>query len=90
MTEQSTDIRRRQLRFRAWHRGTREADLLMGPFADDFLGQCPDSEVEAFAHLCTAEDPDIWDWVVGRKPVDPAHDGTVFQALLAFVRARAV
>lgn len=90
MTEQSTDIdiRRRQLRFRAWHRGTREADLLLGPFADSFLPNCPEPEVAAFAHLMEAEDPDLWDWVVGRKPVDPAFDGPVFQALLAFIRAR--
>ena len=32
---ESIDARRRKrLRFRAWHRGIREADLILGPFAD--------------------------------------------------------
>ena len=30
-------IRRRRLRYRAWHRGTKEMDLVLGPFADAHL-----------------------------------------------------
>src|SRR5262249_44744828 len=31
------EIQRRRLRFRSWHRGTREADLILGRFADTHL-----------------------------------------------------
>jgi antitoxin CptB len=88
MTEQDIDIRRKQLRFRAWHRGTREADLLLGPFADFYLPACVPEGVEAFARLLDVEDPDLWDWVVGKKPVAPEHDSDTFSALRRFVMER--
>jgi len=88
MTDSEIDIRRRQLRFRAWHRGTREADLLLGPFADSFLPVCARELVDEFARLMEVEDPDLWDWVTGQKPVDPAHNGPVYQALLTFIAQR--
>jgi antitoxin CptB len=81
-------IRRRQLIFRSWHRGTREADLLLGPFADAFLPACPPEQVELYAALLEVEDPDLWDWVTGQKPIDPAHQGPVFDALLKFIAER--
>src|SRR5262245_36482074 len=36
-TPQPLEVRQKKLIFRAWHRGTREADLLMGRFADAFV-----------------------------------------------------
>lgn len=88
MNEGDLEIRRRQLRFRAWHRGTREADLLLGPFADAFLPACAPAQVEAFARLLEVEDPDLWDWVTGQKPPAPEHEGPVLAALLRFVKER--
>ena len=84
-TDDTLSIRRRQLAFRAWHRGTREADLLLGRFADVYLPAAHETEVEAFAHLLTAEDPDLWDWITNRKPVDPAFNNSAYQALVAFI-----
>ncbi len=81
-------ILRKQLRFRAWHRGTREADLLLGPFADQLLPTCTEAEVQAFARLLEVEDPDLWDWATGQKPVAPEHNGPVFAALLKFIAER--
>jgi antitoxin CptB len=80
--------RRRQLGFRAWHRGTREADLLLGPFCDDYLAGADATKTEAFAQFLELEDPDIYDWVTGRTPI-PANlpDGVkvVVEALCQFV-----
>ena len=36
-TRATLDPRRRKILFRAWHRGMREVDLLLGPFADASL-----------------------------------------------------
>ncbi len=88
MTEQKTDLLRRQLRFRAWHRGTREADLLLGPFADAFLPDCPAADVAVFADLLTVDDPDLWDWVTGRAAPPAAHETSVLAALRRFVMDR--
>lgn len=83
-----TAILKRQLAFRAWHRGTREADLLLGPFADSYLQTCSEEGVQAFVRLLEAEDPDLWDWVTGHKPVAPEFDNMAYQALLVFVAER--
>ena len=32
--------RRRKLKFRSWHRGMREMDLIIGRFADAFMDAC--------------------------------------------------
>jgi antitoxin CptB len=83
-------ITRRRLQFRAWHRGTREADLLLGPFADAYLPACTPEQVEAFARLLEVEDPDLWDWVTGQKPPEAAHDGPVLATLMKFIKERRV
>lgn len=88
MTEQKTDLLRRQLRFRAWHRGTREADLLLGPFADAFLPDCADAEMRDFARLLDAEDPDLWEWVTGKAASAAVQESPVFAALRRFVMER--
>jgi len=87
MSDSSLEIRRRQLRFRAWHRGTREADLLLGPFADSYLPTCPAEGVDAFEAVLDEEDPDLWDWVTGQKP-NGIPQNIAFTALLKFVAER--
>ncbi len=70
-----------KLRFRAWHRGTREADLLLGRFADAHLDGLSDEELQDFAALLDCAEPDIWDWLIG-KAVPPApHNGPLWQKI---------
>ena len=72
MTE-TPDIRRKRLRFRAWHRGMKEADLVLGPFADKHLERLSPLELDAFEHLLEAPDPDIFDWATGKRLAPLAH-----------------
>jgi antitoxin CptB len=58
---------RRKLRFRAWHRGTREMDLLMGGFADAHLPEFSVDELAQFAEMLEENDPDLYDWYCGLK-----------------------
>ncbi len=73
--------RRRRLKFRSWHRGTREADLLLGGFADAHLDRLSDKELSAFEALLEESDPDIYDWVTGKIAVPASHRGPVFLLL---------
>jgi succinate dehydrogenase flavin-adding protein (antitoxin of CptAB toxin-antitoxin module) len=41
----------------------------------------------AFEFLLTAEDQDLYDWILERSPPDPAYDGPILRALQAQVRA---
>ena len=79
----TTDIetRRKRLRFRCWHRGSREADLLLGRFADRHLDWFDADQLARLETLLDQEDPDIWDWVVGRAPVPAAFDNDVMALL---------
>ena len=78
------DIIRKKLRFRAWHRGTKEADLVMGRFADANLDGFGPDELAQFAALLDAPDLDVYGWVIGREPVPAAYQTDVMAQLQAF------
>ncbi len=81
MTE-TLDISRKRLPLRSRHRGTKEADLLFGAFAERHLAAFDAVQLAAYDRLLAAEDPDLWDWVVGDVPAPPEHD----PALIALLR----
>lgn len=58
---------RKRLKFRSWHRGTREIDLLLGRFADQRLDALDAEAIRAYAALLEESDPDIYNWVTGRE-----------------------
>lgn len=78
------DIRRKRLLFRAWHRGTREADLILGSFAESHLASFGEPQLERFEALLEIPDAELFDWINGRAPPPPLHDTDVTQLLLAF------
>lgn len=84
IAEDALAIERKRLRFRSWHRGTREADLLLGRFADAALPTMDAAALAAFAALLALPDPDILDWVTGRAALPDGHDNEVAQRLRAF------
>ena len=85
-SSEGLDARRRRLLFRAWHRGTREMDLIMGRFADATIGALSEAEVEEFERLSDQPEPDVYAWITGDRPVPPEHDTTLFQKLRSFAR----
>ena len=78
------DTRRRRLRFRAWHRGTREMDLLMGRFADSELGALPEAEISDLELLMEAPDRDVFSWLTGEHALPGNYDTPLFRRLHAF------
>jgi antitoxin CptB len=79
-----TEIRRRRLRFRAWHRGIREMDLLMGGFADAQLTRLDDDELTAFEALLEVPDHDVLAWLTDQAPLPPGQDTPFFRKLKRF------
>jgi antitoxin CptB len=53
----------KRLRMRAWRRGIREMDLILGPFADDRLGNMAPATLQDFEVLLEANDHDLYRWV---------------------------
>jgi antitoxin CptB len=78
------DARRRRLRFRAWHRGTREMDLVLGPFADaraEFLDTAALGRFELFLEEA---DPDLLKWLTGQETPPAGADVELLRQVLAF------
>ncbi len=71
-TERSSeglDLRRRKLLFRAWHRGLREVDLILGRFADSNIEQLTDAELSEFEGLMDIPDGELLVWLTGEADV---------------------
>ncbi len=54
------DPRRKRILFRAWHRGTREMDLLMGQYAEKAIDAMSDAELDIFEALIEVPDRDLF------------------------------
>ncbi len=80
------ELRRRKLKFRAWHRGTRELDLIVGRFADAVLAGMDEAEIAQLEALMQVPDPDLFAWIAGQTAVPANYDTPVFRRLTAFHR----
>jgi antitoxin CptB len=72
-------MRRKKLRYRAWHRGTKEMDLILGPFADAHADNMNAAELDRLEALMSEEDPPLLKWVMGQEE-PPANVDRVFLA----------
>ena len=72
---------RKRLRFRSWHRGMREMDLILGGFADRHLACMSRAQLDRYALLLENSDPDIYNWLTGRE-APPSMFGTDLWQLL--------
>mgnify|MGYP002336385611 CR=1 FL=1 len=59
------DERLKRLRFRAWHRGVREADLMIGGYFDARHRDWGEPEMDWFEALLEEQDVDIMAWALG-------------------------
>jgi antitoxin CptB len=78
------DPRRKKILFRAWHRGMREMDLIMGRFAEERLDTMTEAELDTFELLIEAPDRDLLAWITDREATPSNYDTEVFKALKAF------
>lgn len=83
-TSADLDPRRRKLLFRAWHRGMREMDLIMGRFADAEIGVLSEADLDEFERLIEVLDRDLLSWVTGEVAVPENYDTELFRRLKGF------
>ena len=84
MTETAADIRLKKIRFRAWHRGFREADLILGAFADLYLAGMSGDQLDAFETLIDQPDHDLYSWIAGQAEAPAALRGEMLDRLREF------
>jgi len=75
--------RRKRLLFRCWHRGTREMDLILGRFADAYIADLSDAELDELDRLGEIPDPDLFAMLSGTAEIPPE----LAQGLLPRIKA---
>ncbi|AWN43545.1 succinate dehydrogenase assembly factor 2 [Methylobacterium durans] len=83
-TSADLDPRRRRTLYRAWHRGIREMDLIMGRFADAEIGTLSETELADFEALIEVPDRDLFRWLTGEAEVPGNYDTPVYRRLRSF------
>ncbi|MFG1370655.1 succinate dehydrogenase assembly factor 2 [Xanthobacter oligotrophicus] len=78
------DERRRRILFRAWHRGMREMDLILGGFANVEIEALSDAELDAFEELLEPEDQKVFSWISGSEPIPAEFDTPLFRKIREF------
>ena len=73
--------RLKRLHFRAWHRGTREADYMIGCFFDRFHQGWGEAELVWFEKLLDEEDVDILGWALGALSVPSEYAGPLMERM---------
>lgn len=77
-------LRRKRLRYRSWHRGLKEVDLILGRFADRHIEAFDSGQLDRLEVLLEANDVDIYAWYAGtREPPAPLQTD-VWALLKAF------
>ena len=87
LSSAALDERRRRILFRAWRRGLREMDLVMGQFADSNLPAMSDAELDEFERLLHVPDPEALSWITGEEPTPAGFDTPLFARLRTAPRA---
>jgi antitoxin CptB len=71
--------RKRRLAFRATHRGTKEADMMIGGFVERRLESLTLSDILWFEQLLEETDVDIMSWVTRSKTAPDVYNTPMMQ-----------
>lgn len=86
--EEDITVRRKRLRYRAWHRGTKEMDLILGPFADANLEALDAAGLDRLEGLMNEEDPILLKWVLRQEAPPERVDRDFLERIIADHEAR--
>jgi len=77
------ETRLKRLRFRAHHRGTKEADLMIGGFFDAHHTAWGADQLDWFEALLEEQDVDIMAWAIDTAPVPERWQGAMMETMRA-------
>ena len=84
---ETQDARLKRMRMRSWRRGTKEMDLVLGPFADAHLDSLGEADLVLYDRILSENDQDLLPWVLGQTPA-PAEYAVLLGRIAAFARER--
>jgi len=68
MMTESKEHRLKRLKMRSWRRGTKEMDMILGPYSDTELADLDQAQFPLYDRLLSENDHDLYQWVTGQKP----------------------
>ncbi len=78
------DPRRKRLLFRSHHCGMKENDILLGRFADRYIEELDERQLDDFEALMGQVDIDVMNWILGKTTVPDAFDTDVMSLIQKF------
>ncbi|MDW4550504.1 succinate dehydrogenase assembly factor 2 [Defluviimonas sp. D31] len=82
---ETPEARLKRMAMRSWRRGTKEMDLVLGPYADAHLAAMPDGRLALYDALLAENDQDIYPWITGAAPAPERFAGLIAE-IAAFAR----
>ncbi len=83
-TATEDEIRRKRIRIRAWRRGMRELDILVGGFVDARLDTLVPAELAELENLLDLPDAELLGWLAGVTSPPPGRDTPLLRKIVAF------
>ena len=77
----SDNPRLKRIQFRAWHRGTREADYMIGGFFDRYHAIWDEAEIAWFEALIEEDDVDVMAWALGTLDIPDEYCGAQMELM---------
>ncbi|WP_370179182.1 succinate dehydrogenase assembly factor 2 [Alteriqipengyuania sp.] len=81
MPSPTFESRLARAKFRAWHRGTREADYMIGGYFDRYHCEWQEADLAWFEALLDFDDVDIMAWALKTQPTPPEMQGRHIEAM---------
>jgi antitoxin CptB len=87
MAMETQEARLKRMTMRSWRRGTKEMDLILGPYADAHLGQKIGAELDLYDMLLEENDQDLLAMILGQGET-PARYAALISEIGQFARNR--
>ena len=76
-------VRRKRLYFQAQHRGCREADIIIGGFAEREIAFLQPQELDELEAILSADDGEVLNWLLGRVAVPAGYSQSLIERMVA-------
>ena len=80
------ETRLKRMTMRSWRRGTKEMDLILGPFADAELSAMEGGALDLYDALLSENDQDLYPWITGAAS-PPERFTTLIGEIAVFARS---
>ena len=84
---ETTEAQLKRMMMRSWRRGTKEMDLILGPYAEAHLAQMSQDELATYDRLLEENDTDLLPMILGQQDAPIGLDDLIAK-IAAFARGR--